>query len=143
MALISGPQLHERVYRLKLHAAGVEAVVILDLRALPVEEHGAVGLVEGERDLGVLLVRAVADAEEAAEPLRVVEEVEVHTLVEVLFWAEGVGIVVLGLDVAVNGSGNHGRLLAVYGVIVAPSTYASVGAPLVVREPQDERDGAV
>ena len=141
VALVGSPQLDQRLDGLELHATGVEGVIGLDLRALPVEQHGAVGLVERERYFGILLVRAVADAQEAAEPPGVVEEVEIHALVEVLLGAERVGVVVFGLDVAVNGSGNHGCLLAVCGVIVAPVLAAAVVAPLVLREPQGERNG--
>src|SRR5262249_41733762 len=96
---------------------------------------------------------------------------------EVLFGAERVSVVVLGLDVAVNGSGNHGRLLAVCGLIVALGRRtgwflsgagfrggrgcfgvrsnlstdslngltdggSSVVAPLILREPRDEREEA-
>ena len=86
--------------RLETHAAGVEGVVIRDLGALVVEEDAAVGLEEGERDLGVPFVGAVADAQEAAATLAVVEKVEVHALVEVLLGAERMGVVVFRPDVA-------------------------------------------
>ena len=81
----------------KRHAAGVVGVVVGDFGALVVEEHAAVGLVEAERHFGVLLVGAVADAEEAAALEARVEEVEVHALVEVRLGSERVGVVVVGL----------------------------------------------
>src|SRR5262249_22649511 len=73
-----------------------------DLRPLVVEERRAVGLVDDHRDLGVALVRAIADAEEAAAASRAVEEVEVDRLVEVLLGPERVGVVVLRPDVPVD-----------------------------------------
>ena len=85
--------------RLETHAAGVEGVVVRDLGSLVVEEDAAVRLEEGERDLGVPFVGAVADAQEAAATQAVVEEVEVHALVEVLFGAERMCVVVFGPDV--------------------------------------------
>jgi hypothetical protein len=60
------------------------------------------------KSIGVAFVGAVADAEKAAALEAAVEEVEVHALVEVLFRAEGVGVVVAGLDIAVDVCGDHG-----------------------------------
>ena len=66
------------------------------------------GMVERQRHLGVALVRAVAEAQEAAAVPRAVEEVEVHALVEVRLRPERVRVVVLRRDVAEDR--NHARL---------------------------------
>jgi hypothetical protein len=73
---------HRRAH-LEAHPAGVEAGVVRDPRPAEHEADRAIGQVEAERHLGVALVRAIADADEPAQPLRRVVEVVVGALVVV------------------------------------------------------------
>src|SRR5262245_8573315 len=75
--------LAHRHTHLEAHAAGLEAGVVGDLRAAEHEAHRPVGQVEAERHLGIALVRAVTDPDEAPEALRRVVEVVVGALVVV------------------------------------------------------------
>src|SRR5215475_7592890 len=84
-AVVADHVLAHRRAHLEAHAAGVEAGVVGDPGAAEHESGAAIGQVETERHLGVALVGAVADADEAAEPLRRVVEVVVRALVVVLF----------------------------------------------------------
>ena len=99
-ALVLRAQLLARHQHLDRQPARVPAVVRGDRRPLVVEERRAVRVVDDHGQLGVALVGAVADPQEAAAVLLAVEEVEVHRLVEVLLRAERVGVVVLGTHVA-------------------------------------------
>jgi hypothetical protein len=75
-------------------AAGVEGVVRIDRRAREHEPHPAVRQVEADGHLGVALVRAVAEPEEAADPGPGVERVEIHGLVERLLLLERVHVLI-------------------------------------------------
>ena len=101
-ALVHRAELLQRLDHLEAHAAGVHRVVVLDHRAIVLEQHAAVGQVERQRHLGAALVRAVAQPHEAAALARAVEEVEVHALVEVRLGPQRVGVVVLPRDVTEN-----------------------------------------
>ena len=69
-------------------AGGVEGVIVRDRGPAEAEQHAAIGQVEAHRALGVAFVRAVADAEPAAQRALGVEEVVVGALVEVQLGAE-------------------------------------------------------
>ena len=69
LAVVRRAQLLERRDHLEAHAARVERVVVRDLGPVEHERDAAVGEVEARRQLGVALVGAVAEAEEAADPL--------------------------------------------------------------------------
>ena len=96
LAVVGGAQLLERRDDLEARAAGVERVVVRDLGPVVRERDPAVGQVETRRELGVALVGAVAEAEEAADALRRVVDVEVHRLVEVRRLLQRVHVLVLG-----------------------------------------------
>src|SRR5262249_42130003 len=84
-AVVADRVLAHRRARDEAHAAGVEAGVAGGPRAADRDAGAAGGQVQTERHLGVARVGAVADADEAAEPLRRVVEVVVRALVVVLF----------------------------------------------------------
>ena len=105
LALVRDRETLEGRQGLEAHAARLEAAVVGDLGALEVEEHGTVRLVEADRGLGVALVGTVADACEAADALRRVEEVEVHALVEVRLAGVLVQVLVGGLEADPRGHG--------------------------------------
>ena len=99
-ALVDGAQGLGRLQHLEAAAPGVEGVVVLDLGPLEHEEHASVRQVEGHGHLGLALVGAVPQPDEAPDRLLPVEEVEVHALVEVRLRPEGMREVVFRNDVA-------------------------------------------
>ena len=74
----------ERLDDVEAHPAGVERVVVGDLRPAEHEADAPVGEVDARRHLRVALVRPVAEPDPATDAIAGDEEVEVHRLVEVL-----------------------------------------------------------
>ena len=107
LAVVRRAQLFERRDDLEAGAAGVERVVVADLRPLEHERDAAVGEIEARRELGVALVGAVAEAKEAADARGRVVDVEVHRFVEVRRRLQLMHVLVLGLH-----PNAHGRILA-------------------------------
>ena len=99
-AFVRGVMLLQWLDDLEAHFAGVHGVVVGYLGALVVEEHLAGGQEEAQRYLRVPLVRPVAHTQETAVPAALVEEVEIHALVEVLFRAQRMCVVVLSCDIS-------------------------------------------
>ena len=84
----------------EFQATGVKRVVVVDGRTFETEEDAAVGQIEADSHFGVALVGPVSQADKAANGPIGIEEVEVHALVEIRLFAQGMGVVVPGDQIA-------------------------------------------
>ena len=92
---------------LELDPAGIERVVVRDLRPLEHERHPPVRQVDAHGHLGVALVGPVAASEPPADPLGRVVDVEVHALVEVGLGAQLVHVLVDRLEAQSHAAGPY------------------------------------
>ena len=84
--------------------AGIEGLVVLDVRAGEPERDATVGQVQALGHLGIALVDTVPQPHPSAEPRAGVVEVVVRALVEVGGVLDVVHVVVLGYQAHVHGS---------------------------------------
>jgi hypothetical protein len=98
LALVADGQVLEGLHHIERHPAAVHGLVVVPLRPLEHEPDAAIGQVDAAGHLAAAFVGPVGQPEPAAGTALAVEHVEVHALVEILRFLDGVQVLVRRLE---------------------------------------------